>query len=101
VKPVSSHAAARRQLPPRRPHTVVAFEHNGRRFVAGLGHFADGNLAEVFLNVDGKAGSDVAEHAQNVAILVSMLLQVGVVPDAIRHSITGPIATLLALVDDT
>jgi hypothetical protein len=29
------------------------------------------------------------------------LLQVGVKPDAIRHSITGPVATLLAQIADS
>jgi hypothetical protein len=85
----------RRELPTRRAHSVVSFQHDGRHYIAGLGYFPGGELAEVFINVDGKAGSDVAQHAQNVAILVSMLLQMGVKPDAIRHSITGPIATLL------
>jgi hypothetical protein len=91
----------RQRLPNRREHTVRTFQHDGRRFVAGLGYFDSGDLGEVFLDVDGQAGSDVAQQAQTVAILVSMLLQVGVKPDAIRHSITGPVATLLAQIADS
>ena len=91
---------ARRHLPTRRLHNVMSFEDGGRRYVAGLGRFGDtGELAEVFLNVDGKTGSDIAEHVNTAAILVSMLLQHGVSVAAIRHSISGPAARALELAE--
>jgi hypothetical protein len=49
---------ARQHLPNRRGHEVVAFEHGGIRYVAGIGRFGDGRLAEVFLN-GAKCGTDL------------------------------------------
>ncbi|MFZ0094920.1 MAG: hypothetical protein WBX05_00990 [Pseudolabrys sp.] len=89
----------RRKLPTRRAHSVRSFAYEGRRYVAGLGYFPGGELGEIFLDVEGRVGSEVAEHAATTAILVSMLLQMGVKPSAISHSITGPVAWLLAHLD--
>jgi ribonucleoside-diphosphate reductase alpha chain len=88
---------ARHRLPNRRSSTVVQFEHDSQRYRAS-GSFwpATGHLAEVFLDV-GKAGSAVQVHADDAAVLASLLLQHGVSVAAIRHSLSGPIAVALDL----
>ena len=52
-------------------------------------------LAEIFLNT-GKLGTPLQSNAETAAILTSLLLQHGVAPDVIRHSVAGPIAVALA-----
>jgi hypothetical protein len=91
---------SRRLLPNRRGSTIIAFEHEGRRYRASGSRFADGRLAEIFLDVGGKAGSAVQVHADNEAILASLALQWGVPVAAIRHSIDGPLALALDLLDE-
>jgi hypothetical protein len=92
--------SARQRLPNRRGSTVVQFEHNGHRYRAGGSVWpATGHLAEVFLDV-GKAGSAVQVHADDAAVLTSLLLQHGVPVATIRHSLSGPIARALDLLTE-
>jgi hypothetical protein len=63
---------------------------------AMAGYFAYGTLAELFLDVPGKGGTAVQQNANTAAILTSLLLQHGIPPELIRHSVTGPIAIALA-----
>jgi hypothetical protein len=86
----------RERLPNKRANTSLSFEHEGHRYRATAGRFADGRLAEIFLDVHGKLGTPLQSNADNAAILASLLLQHGVTPEAIRHSVTGPIALALA-----
>jgi hypothetical protein len=88
----------RQRLANRRGSTIVTFEHEGHRYRASSS-FSNGRLAEIFLDV-GKAGSAVQAHADNEAILASLLLQHGVSVAAIRHSIDGPLALALDLLDE-
>jgi hypothetical protein len=85
----------RERLPNRRANTSLSFEHEGHRYRATAGRFADGRLGELFLNT-GKLGSPMQANADNAAILASLLLQHGVTPEVIRHSVSGPIALALA-----
>ena len=87
------------QLPHRRSTEAVVFEHEGIRYRASFGRFPSGELAEVFLDVPGKFGSTLQQHAETSAILVSLLLQHGVELHVIKHSIRGPIAHALSLAD--
>jgi len=87
---------ARRRLPNRRANTSFGFECEGFCYRATAGYFDDGTLAEIFLEVPGKAGTPLESNANTAAILTSLLLQHGVAPDAIRHSVAGPIAVALA-----
>src|SRR5690242_1320652 len=57
----------RRRLPNRRAHDLIAFEHNGQRYVGGVGRFQDGTLAEVFLNSE-KHGTALETIARDAAI---------------------------------
>ncbi|HUZ32646.1 MAG TPA: hypothetical protein VMV19_11195 [Xanthobacteraceae bacterium] len=97
--------AARERLPHRREHMVINFTTaDGFRYTAGLGYFADGRLAEVFLNAD-KIGTAIETAARDSAVVASIALQHGVPPDIIRHALTrngngaagGPLGALLDL----
>lgn len=76
---------------------MFEFSHVGQRYTATVSFFADRRPAEIFIDV-AKPGSAIAEHANDAAILVSLLLQHGVTAAAIRHSIGGPLATALGLI---
>ena len=89
----------REHLPSRRGSTVVGFDHGGHQYRATGSCFADGRLAEVFLDV-GKAGSSVQIHADDAAILASLALQHGVPVEAIRHSVGGPIARAISMLTE-
>jgi hypothetical protein len=98
----ASTAIGGRERLPQRPHEVMAFEHAGIAYMAGVGRFADGRLAEIFLNA-GKVGAAIETHARDAAITVSLLLQHGCPTETIRHALTrnrdgsaaGPLGTLL------
>jgi hypothetical protein len=87
---------ARKRLPNRRGNTSFGFECEGFVYRATAGYFDDGGLAEIFLEVPGKAGTPLESNANTAAILTSLLLQHGVPPERIRHSVAGPIAIALA-----
>jgi len=67
------------RLPNRRLHEVYRFESNGQTYVGGVGRFADGSIAEIFLNAT-KSGSMVEALAQDAAIVASLALQFGCPP---------------------
>jgi ribonucleoside-diphosphate reductase alpha chain len=85
-------SAHRKRLPSRRCSVSCSFEFEGHRYSATASWFADGRLAELFLDVPGKFGTPMQANADNAAILASLLLQHGVKPEVIRHSVTGAIA---------
>ena len=86
----------RERLPNRRLAVSIPIEFEGHQFRATAGRFADGRLAEIFLDVPGKLGTPLATNANNQAILTSLALQHGVSPETIQHAITGPIAIALS-----
>jgi hypothetical protein len=86
----------RKRLPSRRGNISFGFEFEGFVYRATAGHFDDGTLAEIFLDVPGKLGTPLQSNADTAAVLTSLLLQHGVAPEVISHSITGPIAIALA-----
>jgi len=95
--PENSVAATRRQrLPNRRRSEIVTFEHEGHRYRASVSRFANGSIAEVFLDAS-KFGSDTAVMAQDSAILASIAMQHGVPASTICAAIRGPIGRALAL----
>ena len=85
----------RERLPNRRANSSFSFEFEGHQYRATAGLFSDGRLAEIFLDT-GKLGTPLQSNANNAAILTSLLLQHGVTPETIRHSVAGPIAIALA-----
>jgi hypothetical protein len=91
--------SARRRLPDRRGSTRFSFTHDNKLYSATVSTFADGQLGEIFIDAD-KPDSALAVHANDAAVLASLLLQHGVAAAAIRHSIAGPLATALAQVEE-
>ena len=95
---------ARAHLPNRRAHDVIDFEHGGFRYTAGIGRFADGRIAEVFLAA-AKIGTPLDAAARDAAIVTSLALQYGAPAGTIRHALTrncdgsasGPVGALLDL----
>jgi hypothetical protein len=87
----------RKRLPNRRSNSSIRFECDGFSYLATAGYFDDGALAEIFLEVPGKAGTAVASAANTAAILASLLLQHGVAATDIEHSVTGPIRIALKM----
>jgi ribonucleoside-diphosphate reductase alpha chain len=88
--------STRKRLPNRRGNVSFGFEFEGHRYRATAGYFEDGRLAEIFMSVPGRAGTPLESNADTAAILTSLLLQHGVSPESIRHSIAGPVAIALA-----
>jgi hypothetical protein len=89
----------RKTLRTRRFLRSLSVECEGHTYRATAGWFDDGQLAEIFLDT-GKFGTALQANADTAAILTSLLLQHGVAPDVILHSITGPIAIALRLFMD-
>lgn len=98
--------SARKRLPNRRSHELVNFEHNGFKFTAGFGRFADGQLAEIFLN-SAKTGTAIDVAARDSAIVASLALQHGASSDELRRALSrnrdgsagGPLAAALDLIE--
>jgi hypothetical protein len=86
---------ARQRLPDRRGSVRFSFRHDGKLYSATLSEFADGKLGEIFIDAH-KPDSELAVHANDAAVLASLLLQHRVTAAAIRHSIAGPLASALA-----
>lgn len=88
----------RLRLPNRRRSIRFAIEHGGQTYLATIGYYPDGRLGEVFLDSD-KPNSAIATHCQDAAVLASMLLQHGVSAADIQHSVAGPIAKALEVIE--
>jgi hypothetical protein len=80
---------SRTRLPDRRGARIMTFQHDGRTYRATSGSLANGVLGEVFLDID-RPDSTLQQHADDSAVLVSLLLQNNVAPAVIRRSISGP-----------
>jgi hypothetical protein len=85
----------RERLSNRRASIRFTVDYAGQRFIATLSRFNDGRIAEIFLDAN-KPDSQIAVHANDAAVLASLLLQHGVEAAAIRRSISGPLAVALA-----
>jgi hypothetical protein len=94
---------SRERLPDRRAGELFEFEHAGRKWTACIGRFADGRVAEVFL--DTAKGAAVGELAADAAIVASLALQSGCPLETLRHALAdrqaGPLGTAIALIDET
>lgn len=96
--------AERERLPDRRQHTTVAFQHDGIDYIGRGARFADGRLAEVFMD-GGAIGSSLYFMAKDAAVVLSLALQYGTPIDTIRAALSqeidgtprGPVGKLLAL----
>jgi len=90
----------RQRLPNRRGSELFQFEHQGIEYTATISRYGDGRLAEIFID-HSKPNSQIAEHANDAAVLASFLLQHGITAAAIKHSISGPLWTALDQIGDT
>jgi hypothetical protein len=88
----------REYLPNRRGSELFEFTHSGISYTGAISKFSDGRLAEIFIH-SRRPNSQIQEYADDAAVLASLLLQHGVTVAAIRHSISGPIATALTLAE--
>jgi len=83
----------RESLPNRRSATNLNFEHETMRYILTFSRFADGRIAEIFLNTSMKAGSMADVSVQDGAVLVSLALQHGcpiqIMKDAIKRNPNG------------
>jgi hypothetical protein len=92
----------RDRLPNRRPHAVLTIEAGGFRYLAGVGHYDDGRLAEIFLNAE-KGGTAIDDAARDSAVVASLALQFGLDPNTLRDALmrngngfaSGPLGVLL------
>ena len=89
----------RERLPNRRASETFTFACEGHHYLASVSRFVDGRLAEIFLDT-GRINTAMQQHAETSAVLVSLLLQHGVTPEVIRHSIAGPIAVALQFAEE-
>jgi hypothetical protein len=93
----------RERLPNRRAVEVIDFEHAGRRWTATIGRFADGRIAEMFL--DAGKESPLLDLAQESAIIASLALQTGCPLNTLRHAVSGrsagPLGAALGLIEET
>jgi hypothetical protein len=86
--PAPRAPSGRRRLANRRPHEVREIVFAGIRYRVGLGRFDDGEIAELFINVPGKVGTDLEAHARDAAIVASIAFQHGVGVDVLRQALT-------------
>ena len=92
----------RHRLPNRRASTTFDVESQGLKFTATVSRFADGSVAEIFLQ-NHKAGSMAGINAQDASVVCSLALQHGVPLDTIRRALmrdsqgcaSGPLAAVL------
>jgi hypothetical protein len=93
----------RERLPSRRAADVIDLEHGGRRWTVTVGRFADGRVAEIFL--DAAKESPLVELAQESAIIASLALQSGCPLNTLRHAVSGrsagPLGAALGLIEGT
>jgi hypothetical protein len=79
---------------------VFEFEYRTAKYTATISYYpGTDRIAEIFLD-HAKPNSQLAELANTAAILASLLLQHGCTVAEIRHSISGPLAMALALVEE-
>src|SRR5690348_14526198 len=68
--------ALRRKPPNRRSGVVIEVDCDGVRYRVQFSYFADGTLAEIFLN-GGKVGSAASVASHDAAVAASLALQHG------------------------
>jgi ribonucleoside-diphosphate reductase alpha chain len=77
---------ARERLPNRRASWIFEFEIRGQNYTCSYSRFADGRLAEIFLQ-NHKAGSQSDANARESAIAASIALQFGRPIDTLRGAV--------------
>ena len=75
----------RERLPNRRPSDVFGMEFGDKHYEVGVGFYDDGRPGEVFVK-GAKTGSDLDALFDDASVLLSFLLQHGILPAAIAKS---------------
>ncbi len=93
----------RQRLPSRRLNETVDLRFEGRHFHGTIGRFVDGRPGEVFCH-GAKVGSGMDLLLDDACVALSLLLQHGVEPQALAHSMGrlengAPASIIGALVD--
>lgn len=100
----------RDRLPNRRVCETVEFTHDRIDFVASVGRYPDGRVAEIFMNA-GKIDTAADTMARDGAIAASLALQYGCPPEELLAALTrivdfkgatvpaGPMGVLLSQVE--
>lgn len=88
-------------LPRRRLAFTCSVELAGQECQLTIGPFEDGRPGEVFISTGFKEGSDLAFQADDICILISLCLQMGITARHLHrtmgnHSMAGQIAQVLA-----
>jgi ribonucleoside-diphosphate reductase alpha chain len=79
-------SAQRERLPNRRLGQTFELELHGLRYMATISRFADGRLAEVFLQ-NHKPGSQSDANARDAAVAASLALQFGCPLEVLRRAL--------------
>ena len=75
----------RTRLPDRRAAATVELEHGGTRFTVTIGFYPDGRPGEVFVH-GARTGSSLDALLADVCVVISCLMQHGVEPRELAHS---------------
>jgi hypothetical protein len=76
----------RERLPNRRASIVFELELHGLRYTATVSRFADGRIAEIFLQ-NHKPGSQSDANARDSAVAASLALQFGCPLEVLRRAV--------------
>jgi hypothetical protein len=87
----------RERLPNRRGHELLSFEHGGIHYIAGVGRFENGDLAEIFLNTRNKLPHRIAQWMKMVrprdlpprALMVNLSVRLRAFHEALSAGIHG------------
>jgi hypothetical protein len=93
----------RERLRNRRRNETVDLDVGGTRYTLCIGYYADGRPGEIFAS-GAKIGSAMDAIVADAAVLVSLLLQHGIEPRSIQHSLgrhsDGDAASIIGAVVD-
>jgi hypothetical protein len=82
----TASSSSRQRLANRRASITFGFECNGLGYRATISHYANGDLAEIFIT-NTKVGSDSDSAAKDSAVVCSLALQHGVPLNTIRKAL--------------
>ena len=77
---------SRKRLPDRRHSEILELELHGLRYTASFSRFADGGVAEVFLQ-NHKPGSQSDANARDAAVAASLALQHGCPLETLQRAV--------------
>lgn len=81
----------RRGLDPRRQQTVVQVAEFRGGYTISFGHYADGQVGEVFIDSLKRSSSEDTD-GRDVAILISLAIQHGVPVDVMRQAVSREVS---------